>query len=105
MRLFIADPDSERPMSATVGPMMTGGMSLLIQPAPANLIASAMITYTSAATIEPTITPRYPYVTPVTSGVMNAKELPRNTGLLKRVNRRYTIVPTPAPMSAADWLR
>ena len=29
------------------------------------------------------------------------KDEPRNTGLLNLVNRRYTIVPAPAPKSAA----
>ena len=33
---------------------------------------------------------------------MNAKDEPRNTGLRKRVNRRYTSVPAPAPNSAAE---
>ena len=33
---------------------------------------------------------------------MKAKELPRKTGLELFVKRRYTIVPTPAPKSAAE---
>ncbi len=37
-------------------------------------------------------------------GPMNANEEPRKTGLLNFVKRRYTIVPMPAPKSAADWL-
>ncbi len=32
----------------------------------------------------------------------NANELLTNTGLLNRVNKRYTIVPTPAPNNAAE---
>ena len=32
-----------------------------------------------------------------------ANDEPRNTGLLNLVKRRYTIVPIPAPKSAADW--
>ena len=36
---------------------------------------------------------------------MNAKEEPRNTGLFILVKARYTSVPTPAPIMAADWLR
>ena len=31
-----------------------------------------------------------------------AKDEPRNTGLLNRVNSRYTSVPAPAPNSAAE---
>ena len=34
------------------------------------------------------------------SELMNANELPRNTGLLNLVKSRYTSVPTPAPRIA-----
>ena len=40
----IAAPANERPIKATVGPIITGGMSLLIQPVPANLTIIAIIT-------------------------------------------------------------
>ena len=41
-RLFTALPHRDRPISATVGPMTTGGSSLLTQPEPVFLMISAM---------------------------------------------------------------
>ena len=41
---LIAAPAKERPISATVGPITAGGISLLIQATPTYLITSAIIT-------------------------------------------------------------
>ena len=40
----IAAPANERPIKATVGPIMTGGINLLIHFVPANLTIIAIIT-------------------------------------------------------------
>ena len=53
------------------------------------------------------MSPRYPRDTltapenAATIELIKANDEPRNTGLLKPVKRRYTIVPTPAPNKAA----
>ena len=55
---FIALPDSDSPIIATVGPITTAGMILSIQPEPTNLTMIAIITYTSPANVAPIISPR-----------------------------------------------
>ena len=93
---------------ATVGPITTAGISLLIQFTPTFFTIKAMTTYTSPAKAAPRISPRYPtdIETPPANAAsiepMNAKEEPKNTGLLNFVKSRYTSVPTPAPNNAAD---
>ena len=89
-----AFPASESPMIATVGPITTAGMSLLIQSTPANLTIIARTTYTSPANAAPRISPKYPsdIETPPAKAAnidpMKANEDPRNTGLLNLVNKR-----------------
>ena len=41
---LVAVPESERPISATIGPMIAGGISLLTQPEPIRRTNSAMTT-------------------------------------------------------------
>ena len=84
----MAELERLRPIRATVGPIITGGISLFIQSDPANLMTIAIIVYTSPANTAPRITPQYPKATPVANGIINAKEDPRNTGLLNLVNNR-----------------
>ena len=84
----IALPARERPMIATVGPMMTGGMSLDTHLLPANLIIIAKTTYTSPASTAPRMIPQYPNANAVESELKNAKELDMMTGLLNFVKRR-----------------
>ena len=88
-------------MSATVGPMMTGGISLDTHLLPANLMMIAKTTYTRPARIPPRMIPQYPKQSAVESELKNANELEMMTGLLNFVKRRYTIVPRPAPRIAA----
>ena len=56
--LVTALPASDRPMSATVGPMTTGGMSLDTHFVPAKWMTIAMMTYTMPANAAPTRMPR-----------------------------------------------
>ena len=82
-----AFPASESPMMATVGPITTAGISLLIQSTPANLTMIARTTYTSPANAAPRISPKYPsdIDTPPANAAniepKNANEEPKNTGL------------------------
>ena len=111
VRSLIALGARERPMIATVGPITTGGISLSIHATPANFTMIAMITYTRPAKTAPRTKPRKPSCmeTPPAKAEsmepMKANEEPRNTGLRNLVNKRYTSVPTPAPMSAEDGVR
>ena len=81
-------------MIATVGPMITAGMSLLIQRTPANLTIIAISTYTSPANAAPMIMPAKPasaVAAPAKAADMeprNANQEPRNTGLLNLVKSR-----------------
>ena len=104
----MAFPERERPMIATVGPITTAGMSLSIQFTPTSFTIIAMRTYTKPANTAPMMSPRYPAeaeTPPAKAAAIepkNANDEPKNTGLLNFVNKRYTIVPAPAPKSAAD---
>ena len=87
--------------------MTTAGMILSIHFTPANLTIMAITTYTRPANTPPIIRPRYPSCidhAPPNAAIIEpikANELPRKTGLFDFVNSRYTMVPAPAPNSAA----
>ena len=103
-------PASESPMIATVGPMITGGMSLLSQLTPALFTTRAMITYTSPANSAPRMIPAKPAATEIAPAnavdiePKKANDEPRKTGLFFAVKSTYTRVPTPAPNRAAPML-
>ena len=58
IRSPIALPERLNPMIATVGPMITGGISLLIYSTPQNFTIIAMITYTRPAMRAPMMRPQ-----------------------------------------------
>ena len=88
-----AFPASESPMIATVGPITTAGISLLIHSTPTSLTIRAITTYTSPAKTAPRISPTYPRLieTPPAKAAAiepkNANDEPRNTGLFLFVKR------------------
>ncbi len=57
MTQLVAVLDRLSPISATIGPMMTGGMSLFTQPDPVDFTMIAMTTYTRPANTQPRISP------------------------------------------------
>ena len=81
-------------MIATVGPITTAGISLFNQFVPANLTIIAITTYTRPANAAPMIRPRYPTdmdTPPANAAAIeprNAKDEPRNTGLLNFVKSK-----------------
>ena len=88
-----AFPARESPMIATVGPITTAGISLLIQSTPTALTIAAIITYTRPAKIAPIMIPRYPRDTdtpPAKAATIlpiKANDEPRKTGLFFCVKR------------------
>ena len=87
-------PAKDKPITATVGPITAAGITLSIQEVPAYLTIRAIATYTRPAKIAPIIIPIYPteadtappkaaHIEPI-----NAKDEPKNTGLLNLVNKR-----------------
>lgn len=61
VRLPIALPERPKPIRATVGPMMTAGISLLIHSVPFFQTIKASMQYTAPANTPPRIIPHQPY--------------------------------------------